>query len=433
MSAYIGSPPATENDFWIAKSLGFARGSTYLPVETPPGPPLDQGDIANRGPGFLGGLAVMMVLCVGFTVLRIITRWRRAGLKLGADDVAIAIAALLALVYYAHVMRSITNGGVGKHAKNVTYSEFALTLNLLPSQTIIFYASVGIAKISINLFNMRVTSMTTRYWMIFHRVLLFILVGFLLFCIFGNIFLCRPVRASFDAVWRAQNVDRVKCLNSSKFQGAVSYTHVGLDIILWSIPIVIIAQTKIRKAIKIRLLLLFCLGTIPVLCALLRINVFAVRNADPTWDPVRGITLMFSVELLFSIVITSLPALNPLLESETLGRFGSRVLSLGRSSGSRNTYGSSSGASNRPRRNFRRMLQMKRGPLQKSQSSTTIVDSTSDKQQELIDLETGIRRPDRATLHRQPGSDDSQNILTVSDPDALNPESRAFWDTQPKI
>ncbi len=55
---------------------------------------------------------------------------------------------------------------------------------------ILFLVSVGLVKVSITLFNRRLTGLTSKRWMIAHNVFLCLLVCYLLIVVFTNVFFC---------------------------------------------------------------------------------------------------------------------------------------------------------------------------------------------------------------------------------------------------
>lgn len=91
ISALIGQPPKTEDDYWIVRSLLLVAGlnnvDPKLGAKIPPArPPPDRYHFETRGPGIIAGMSVCIVIMVSVTVARLLLRWFKGSVRFGADD-----------------------------------------------------------------------------------------------------------------------------------------------------------------------------------------------------------------------------------------------------------------------------------------------------------------------------------------------------------
>lgn len=96
MSALIGQPPNTEEDYWIVKGI-LTRfglpGDPALGIAVPPVRPPDA-HFENRGPRIIATNSVVIVLVILITGSRVLVRALHRGLKWGWDDWVIILASV---------------------------------------------------------------------------------------------------------------------------------------------------------------------------------------------------------------------------------------------------------------------------------------------------------------------------------------------------
>lgn len=90
-SALVGSPPATDRDYWIAKymirTLGIENGDPTQGFKvSPPRPPADEYHYETRAPGLIAGLSISILVMASITGLRLYLRFFTPRLKSGLDD-----------------------------------------------------------------------------------------------------------------------------------------------------------------------------------------------------------------------------------------------------------------------------------------------------------------------------------------------------------
>ena len=92
-SALIGTPPATESDYWIVRSFLLTAGIPAENVDPSQGasfppfrPPPDQYVFETRGPEMIISASIAIFMMLLFTITRILLRSFKTGLQWGADD-----------------------------------------------------------------------------------------------------------------------------------------------------------------------------------------------------------------------------------------------------------------------------------------------------------------------------------------------------------
>ena len=143
-SALYGRPPATQDDFWIAKGLLFQIG--LVDADPSKGLPLKQFppvDTEKHTGSIVAGVIVSIFLIVSITSTRLIARKMVRSSSLGWDDLLIVIAAVsyprkaydkiifrleplqaFAVVWFSLVGVMVARGGAGQHLFSITYEQY---------------------------------------------------------------------------------------------------------------------------------------------------------------------------------------------------------------------------------------------------------------------------------------------------------------------
>ena len=149
---------------------------------------------------------------------------------------------------------------------------------LSAADTMLFYITVGLIKISIALFNRRLTGLTSRKWMIFHNIMLGLLVSFIISAVLLEVFKCHPVLKSWDLKGYGIPDHPVTCIPVTKYGLPLNIIHVILDFALLSVPVIVFCRMKMNMSKRIRLIFLFSIGCISVVGSVNR-QIIMVRNA----------------------------------------------------------------------------------------------------------------------------------------------------------
>ena len=134
----------------------------------------------------------------------------------------------------------------------------------------LFYITVGLIKISIALFNRRLTGLTSRKWMIFHNIMLGLLVAYIISAICVQVFKCRPVLKGWDLKAYGISEQPVTCIPLTPVALGLNITHVLLDFALLSVPVIVFCRMKMNMSKRIRLISLFSIGSVSVLGSVMR-------------------------------------------------------------------------------------------------------------------------------------------------------------------
>lgn len=313
-SAPFGAPPATDDDLWIIKGLirlfqippgkldptkGFRMG-----VHPPPNYKFE-----DQGSGLIVSAAIVIVLIILITGGRLALRWRRSDLRWGPDDWAIIPAAMGSILWMALTIPAVTRGGVGKHLWDITYMEFFWYFKLAGIKQVVFYVTAGLIKISITLFNRRLTGLTSDKWLYAHNIFLFLVVSYTVLALFINVFQCKPAGSQYDLIEYGQLKNPTKCLDESILNNTFLICHVIFDFALLSVPLILLFKMKMTTSRKIRLGFLFSIGSISCIGSAMRLATKTGAGQDRTWVYPKRIKWTI-VDIFFAITAASLPVLN---------------------------------------------------------------------------------------------------------------------------
>lgn len=159
----------------------------------------------TKGTGTIAGLSVCIAAMTFITCVRLGLRCFVPRLKWGLDDTLIIPGMLMAVAYPALQIAMVRYGGAGKHIFDVTYEESYHYKWLANIAQIDFFVCVGVIKMSITAFNIRLTSLSSRTWQIVNWTFFTICGLYTLAAFFLNIFQCNPAGGSFDPLILARS------------------------------------------------------------------------------------------------------------------------------------------------------------------------------------------------------------------------------------
>ncbi|KAL9613015.1 MAG: hypothetical protein Q9167_002405 [Letrouitia subvulpina] len=304
-SALLGQPPATQNDYWVIRG-SFRIGKIPYTDETikagfkwikiPSNPPHD-----NRTAHIYGAMAVVIVLVTLITWTRIFLRYWKKELRFGSDDWAIILAWIGVMVYLCITIGLAKVAGAGYHLYDITYENWDNYNKLNTYKAVVFYVTVGLIKVSITLFNRRLTSLTSRKWQIAHYTFLIILVGYIIAIIFAATFICSPYTA--PGVSTSGKPEKApKCRNFQTFLYRLQH---------------------VSASRKLRIGFLFSFGAVSCIGAVMRQVVQGTRRHDQTYEFPDYLGWAIT-DIFFAITAASLPVLNALIPARWSGSSGKR-------------------------------------------------------------------------------------------------------------
>ncbi|KAJ8068305.1 hypothetical protein OCU04_003868 [Sclerotinia nivalis] len=317
ISALIGHPPNTTNDYYIVAYLNNAFGRKASPMKGITIPPLAPPDYVfeSRSTSLLIAMSISIFFMFSFTVLRLLIRLLNRGLVLGLDDLFIVPGVILAMTWPVLQILAVIYGGAGKHIWDVTYEEYGYFKRYTNLSKTFFFVAVGVVKISICLFNRRLTAMTTRRWLWFNNAFLVLLVIYILVSLFWTIFSCNPVWGGWDAIRLGREGVVAKCFPVGTLGSVLSTVHVVTDFGLLAVPLIVLWKLKMGWRTRGRLYVVFAVGGGSMIGSILRQIKQADLESDVLWSfkPLAEWTL---VDLTLGVIAASLPVLSAIIPAK---------------------------------------------------------------------------------------------------------------------
>ena len=143
---------------------------------------------------------------------------------------------------------------------------------------ILFFVSAGLIKISISLFNRRLTGLSSQKWMYAHNVFLFLVISYTIIAIFATSLQCTPYGTQFSLI-RIGQVS-VKCIDGKRLLDSLLIIHVVFDFALLSVPLLVLYKIRMNVSRKIRLAFLFSVGSISCVGSAVRLTLRTASNPD---------------------------------------------------------------------------------------------------------------------------------------------------------
>ncbi|KAK2043399.1 hypothetical protein LZ31DRAFT_468371 [Colletotrichum somersetense] len=315
-SAFVGQPPATQDDYYIVKGLfrtaGVAEADPmmgyFLAAKPPPGYVYE-----TRQPAILTGLIFVILAIVVPTTSRIGLRMGKcSSMKFGWDDYAISVGALLALVYPVTQIYALTTGAAAKHVWDTTYEQYASGMVAAMVCKTTFYVAVGMIKLSMTIFVQRLAERLSSWWRILCNVFIASLIAYMGFAIFVLVFACNPPATQWDLALLGRIESAPTCMDLGVQTKVLTSIHVAQGLMLLFTPIIILWKVRMPTAKKARLFTMWIIGGLAVLGGLLQQTRPKMTN-DFTWDYVE-VLVWTCVDLSLGTMAASLPVLDGLFE-----------------------------------------------------------------------------------------------------------------------
>lgn len=191
----------------------------------------------------------LVVLC------RFVARSIHGG-ELGADDWTILVSLVFTMTVCVQMI-ICCEWGFGKHTKLLDPAIVHKTLHLYWFAQILYKVAMGLTKLSILAFYLRVFGVSDSFRMS-SFVFMGIIVAFTISSVTTSIFQCSPVKFAYDK--RGHGT----CIDLGKFWYANAGYNITTDVILIIMPILMIRTLQLPKRTKIALCGVFALGTLYV-------------------------------------------------------------------------------------------------------------------------------------------------------------------------
>jgi hypothetical protein len=144
-----------------------------------------------------------------------------------------------------------------------------------------FFVSVGVVKMSITMFNMRLTGLTSPRWKIAHWTFFSLLVAYTLTALFMNVFQCNPPKANFDSIATGKLSSAPKCITENQLGSTLSSMHVVMDFCLLAVPIIVLWKIQMDWLLKAQFFFVFGVGAMSCIGSVLRQVAQAKLKKDP--------------------------------------------------------------------------------------------------------------------------------------------------------
>lgn len=250
----------------------------------------------------------LSVIFVAFStiavVLRIYTRHQILSV-IGADDVSIAVAQVLAIAVSVTTCLEVY-WGLGRHTQFVHADDATNQLKSLYANIMIYNASQIVTKISFLILYRRLfpgpNMQRVCLW------LLMFIIGWGIVQEFIVGFSCIPLTAFLPSM-------AGKCIPSLPVWYLTSSMNIVTDFMIFLIPVFPVVKLQMGSKQKGMLLGLFCLGFFTCIISCVRLSTLhkGIHTQDPFWDNAPA-AYWSVVELNCGILCACLPTLRPLIQ-----------------------------------------------------------------------------------------------------------------------
>ena len=120
------------------------------------------------------------------------------------------------------------------------------------------------------MFNMRLTGLTSRNWMIAHWAFFALLVVYVVTAISMNVFQCSPPSANFDHIAAGKLPTQAKCMSELNLTVPLNVVHAVTDFCLLAVPIIVLWNVRFPWSKKLRLYCVFSIGIMSCIGSVVR-------------------------------------------------------------------------------------------------------------------------------------------------------------------
>jgi hypothetical protein len=167
-------------------------------------------------------------------------------------------------------MCGVIYGGAGKHMYDITYEEYGHFKTFTNLSKPVFFVAVGLIKVSICLFNQRLTSLTSRAWKIFNIGFLVLLFVYIMLSLFWTLFQCNPPYAGWNPIRTAREGKKFHCISDNIVGSTLSVIHVIMDFGLLSVPLIVLWNVRMGWGTRFRLYFVFSIGAMSFIGSVVR-------------------------------------------------------------------------------------------------------------------------------------------------------------------
>jgi hypothetical protein len=175
----------------------------------------------------------------------------------------------------------------------------------------VFYVYVGLVKMSIALFNVRLTTLTTRLWKNVNWAFFVICTAYTFAALFLNVFKCTPQYASFNLLRIAESGKVPECLSVNSMN-SILRLNLALDFTALAIPVIVLWKVQLSWKKKARIFGLLSVGLVACIASVMTLVSQYTLKKDPLWN-YTTLLAWIMVEIVISLVGACAPTLAYLL------------------------------------------------------------------------------------------------------------------------
>jgi hypothetical protein len=164
---------------------------------------------------------------------------------------------------------------------------------------------------SIALFNIRLTTLTTQLWKYVNYVFFAICTAYTLVALCLNVFKCSPIYASYDLLRIADSGKVPKCLSVNS-TNSILRLNLALDFTALAIPVIVLWKVQLSWKKKARIFGLLSIGLIACIASVMTLVSQYTLAKDPLWS-YTTLLAWIMVELVVSLIAACAPTLAYLL------------------------------------------------------------------------------------------------------------------------
>lgn len=181
-----------------------------------------------------------------------------------------------------------------------------------------FYVYVGLIKMSIALFNIRLTTLTTSLWKNINRAFFVICTAYTFVALFLNVFKCSPQYASYSLLRIAESGKVPECLSVNSMN-SILRINLALDFTALVIPVIVLWKVQLSWKKKARIFGLLSIGLVACIASVMTLLSQYTLRKDPLWN-YTTLLAWIMVELVVSLIAACAPTLAYLLPRSMMSK-----------------------------------------------------------------------------------------------------------------
>ncbi|KAK4231674.1 integral membrane protein [Podospora fimiseda] len=253
----------------------------------------------NRAYQIQAPCIVFFVLTPFFVVVRLWARIKLRGWKgLGWDDWSILASSVFATIVSV-LMMAACSYGFGQHIANLTRPNKLMTLKLFYVAQALYKLSINLTKTSILLLYLRI--FPSKWFRITCYALITLIILYMIGTTASSIWQCTPVPKAWDKSLPGT------CISITSNWYANAGFSIATDIIILALPMHPIYSSKLPKAQKSALIIVFALGLFTTITSILRMQTLSFSSTSPDITYAIDSSIWTMIEVQLAIICACLP------------------------------------------------------------------------------------------------------------------------------